>query len=203
MSAIPPFTIEQESDRLWRVVDARMNIVGYGVDEEQAGAAANRLLREFKESKHGEPKPAQEPKPREETIDEIVELIRHHARFADESGTKTVVFLSPFLREAAARIEKAVRVERTRVQKELEKLVRVAHRCHECAKFRTERCWMKDGEPDAFRIACECFEKVWHRLTAEEASLCELQAAEINALRREVFQLKQAERKSKESGSVN
>lgn len=60
MSAIPPFTIEQESDRLWRVVDARMNIVGYGVDEEQAGAAANRMLRKFKESKRGESKPAQD-----------------------------------------------------------------------------------------------------------------------------------------------
>lgn len=114
-----------------------------------------------------------------------------------------MVFLSPFLREAAERIEKAVRAERTRVRKELEKLVRVAHRCHECAKFRTDRCWLKDGEPDAFRIACESFEKVWHRLTAEEASICELQAAEINQLRREVFQLKYAERKSKEPGSVN
>ena len=60
MSAIPPFTIEQESDRLWRVVDARMNIVGYGVDEEQAGRAANRLLGKFKEEKRGEPKPAQD-----------------------------------------------------------------------------------------------------------------------------------------------
>lgn len=190
MSAIPPFTIEQESDRLWRVVDARMNIVGYGVDEEQAGAAANRLLRKFKESKRDEQKPAQEPKPREETLDEIVELIRHHARFADESGTRSVVFLSPFLREAAERIEKAVRAERTRVRKELEKLVRVAHHCHECAKFRTERCRMKGDEPDAFQIACGFFEKVWHRLTAEEASLCELQAAEINQLRRELFQLK-------------
>jgi len=60
MSAIPPFTIEQESDRLWRVVDAQMNIVALAVDEAQAGAAANRLLREFKESKRGEPKPAQD-----------------------------------------------------------------------------------------------------------------------------------------------
>lgn len=190
MSALPPFTIQQRDARSWEVVDARMNLVARAVDEAQARAAANRLLREFKESKRGEPKPAQEPNPREETIDEIVELIRRHARFADESGTQSVVFLSPFLREAAARIEKAVQAERMRVRKELKKLVRVAHRCYECAKFRTERCWLKDGEPDAFRIACESFGTVPHRLSAEEASLCELQAAEINQLRREIFQLK-------------
>lgn len=203
MSAIPPFTIQQRDPWLWEVVDARMNIVALAGDEAQAGAAANRLLREFKESKRGEPKPAQEPKPREETIDEIVELIRRHARFADESGTHSVVFLSPFLREAAARVEKAVWVERTRVRKAMENLVRVAHRCHECAKFRTERCWMKDVEPDAFRIACECFGTVPHRLSAEEAALCELQAMEINNLRREIFKLKQSEQKSKETGAVN
>ena len=77
---------------------------------------------------------------------------------------------------------------RTRI--EFDKLVRVAHRCYECAKFRTDRCWLKDGEPDAFRIACEFFGTVPHRLSAEEASLCELQAVEIKQLRRELFQLK-------------
>ena len=189
MSAIPPFTIQQRDALLWEVVDARMNIVAIAVGEEQAGAAANRLLREFKESKRGEPKPAQEPKPSEKTIDEIVKLIRSHARFADESGTQTVVYRSQFLREAAERIEKAVLAERTRVRKVLDKLVRVAHRCHECARFRTERCAKRGDEPGPFQVACEFFASVPHRLTAEEASLCEVQALEINRLRQRVFQL--------------
>ena len=171
--AIPPFAIQRDGLDSWIVVDARMNIVARAVDEVHAVLWTGRLYQQFKDARSG--KTAAEERReerREETVDEALAALYRENR------------------DLAERVERAVRAERMRTRIEFDKLVRVAHRCYECAKFRTDRCWLKDGEPDAFRIACEFFGTVPHRLSAEEASLCELQAVEIKQLRRELFQLK-------------